>query len=41
MLHVLPGAFHGSASIAPDASISVAYFQQRYEAPKRALAAAR
>jgi hypothetical protein len=30
-----------SASIVPDASISVAYFQRQYEALKRAFAAAR
>jgi acetyl esterase/lipase len=39
-LHVLPGAFHGSASIVPDALVSVAYFRLQYEALKRAFAAA-
>jgi hypothetical protein len=34
-LHVLPTAFHGSASIVCDASISVAYCQRLYEALKR------
>jgi triacylglycerol lipase len=40
-LHVLPGAFHGSASIVPDASTSVAYFRLQYEALQRAFATAR
>jgi acetyl esterase/lipase len=39
-LHVLPGAFHGSASLVPDALVSVAYFRLQYEALKRAFAAA-
>ena len=39
-LHVLPGAFHGSASLVPDALVSVAYFKLQYDALKRAFAAA-
>jgi acetyl esterase/lipase len=35
-LHVLPGAFHGSAAIAPDGHTSVAYTQLQYSALKQA-----
>ena len=37
-LHVLPGAFHGSASLVPDAEVSIAYFKLQYEALKRVFA---
>jgi acetyl esterase/lipase len=40
-LHVLPGGFHGSASIVPDAPGSVAYFQLQYQALKRAFGSVR
>jgi hypothetical protein len=40
-LHVLPGAFHGSASIVPGAPVSVAYFNLQYEALKHAFSSAR
>jgi acetyl esterase/lipase len=40
-LHVLPGAFHGSASLVPDAEVSIAYFELQYEALKRAFAGQR
>ena len=40
-LHVLPGGFHGSASIVPGAPGSVAYFQLQYQALKQAFSAAR
>jgi triacylglycerol lipase len=39
-LHVLPGGFHGSAAMAPDAPLSLAYAQLQYEALKRAFARA-
>jgi triacylglycerol lipase len=39
-LHVLPGGFHGSASIVPDAATSIAYFNLQYEALRRTFAAA-
>jgi len=40
-LHVLPGAFHGSASLVPGAAVSVAYFQLQYDALKHAFSSAR
>jgi acetyl esterase/lipase len=40
-LHVLPGGFHGSASLVPGAPVSVAYFQLQYEALKQAFSSAR
>jgi len=40
-LHVLPGAFHGSASLVPGAPVSIAYFQLQYDALKHAFGAAR
>jgi len=40
-LHVLPGAFHGSASIVPGAPVSIAYFQLQYQALKHAFSCAR
>jgi acetyl esterase/lipase len=40
-LHVLPGAFHGSASLVPGAPVSVAYFQLQYDALKHAFSSAR
>jgi triacylglycerol lipase len=40
-LHVLPGAFHGSASIVPGAPVSVAYFQLQYRALKHAFSSTR
>ena len=40
-LHVLPGAFHGSASIVPGAPVSVAYFKLQYEALKQAFSSVR
>lgn len=39
-LHVLPGGFHGSSSLVPDAPTSIAYFALQFEALKRAFAAA-
>lgn len=38
-LHVLPGGFHGSAMLVPDAPLSVAYVRLQFEAIKRAFAA--
>jgi triacylglycerol lipase len=35
-LHVLPGGFHGSAAMAPEAPLSLAYVQLQYEALRRA-----
>ena len=40
-LHVLPGAFHGSASIVPGAPVSVAYFQLQDRALKHAFSSTR
>ena len=38
-LHVLPGGFHGSAMIVPDAPLSIAYIRMQFDAIKRAFAA--
>jgi acetyl esterase/lipase len=40
-LHVLPGAFHGSASLVPGAPVSVAYFQLQYAALRHAFGSER
>jgi acetyl esterase/lipase len=37
-LHVLPGMFHGAASVVPDAALSKAYFEMQFAALKRAVA---
>lgn len=36
-LHVLPGMFHGAASVVPDAAPSKAYFEMQFAALKRAV----
>ncbi len=37
-LHVLPGMFHGAASVVPDAALSKAYFEMQFAALRRAVA---
>jgi triacylglycerol lipase len=37
-LHVLPGMFHGAASVVPDAALSKAYFDMQFAALRRAVA---
>lgn len=37
-LHILPGMFHGAASVVPDAALSRAYFEMQFAALRRAVA---
>jgi triacylglycerol lipase len=37
-LHVLPGMFHGAASVVPDAALSKSYFAMQFAAMRRAVA---
>ena len=37
-LHVLPGMFHGAASVVPGAALSKTYFDLQFAAMRRAVA---